>query len=201
MRTHGWAGSVPADDDEALARILGAAKAGIDRHHRPPRLAEIARDLGVSRATVYRYVSDGDELLVALAARETGPFLDGLAVALAGESDPARAVARGVRYVIDQLPRNPYLSLALTAGDSPGRAARITSPAAQSFGREMLRALEVDWAAAGFDDRLIGLLVEHMLRLVQSFVIDPGTPPRHGDDLAAYLELWLMPCVEAIAGR
>lgn len=201
VRTHGWAGSVPADDDEAFGRVLDAAKAVIDQQHRPPRVAEVARDLGVTRTTVYRYVRDSDEILTALAARETGPFVDGLAGALAGETSPPRAVARAVGYVIDQLPRNAYLSLALSAGDPGRQAARITSPAAQSFAREMLRVLDVDWATAGFDDRLISLLAEHMLRLVQSFVLDPGAPPRHEAELDSYLDLWLVPCVEAITQR
>lgn len=198
MRTHGWAGSPPSNDDEALTRLLDAARTIIDRYGRAPRFAELARDLGVSRGTIYRYIRDGDDLLEELAARETGPFVEGLKLALAGEVEPARAVVRAVLHVVDQLPRNPYIALAFADGS---RAVSITSAAAQAFGREILGALDVDWSSLGFDDELLRSLVEQMLRLVQSFVIDPGEPPRHGAQLEAYLETWLAPNVEAIIAR
>ncbi|CAB4699888.1 MAG: TetR family transcriptional regulator [Actinobacteria bacterium] len=195
MRTHGWAGSPPVDDSEALARILAAARQGIDQHGRAPRLAEVARELGVSRATVYRYVRDGDALLVELAAAETGPFIQRLTTELAGEADPARAVVRAVLFVVDRLPESPYLAIAF-APDGQNRAARtasITEPAAQAFAREILKAVEVDWVAAGIDERRMTFLAEHMLRLVQSFVLDPGDPPRHGPELEEYLNWALVP--------
>ncbi|WP_425302000.1 hypothetical protein [Nocardia wallacei] len=31
MRTHGWSGATPGDDDEAVQRILAAAAAALDR--------------------------------------------------------------------------------------------------------------------------------------------------------------------------
>src|SRR5208282_5099353 len=55
VRTHGWAGRPPADDDEAVQRILAAAKLCIDRDGAESGIAEVARELGVTRQTVYRY--------------------------------------------------------------------------------------------------------------------------------------------------
>ncbi|PRC52759.1 TetR family transcriptional regulator, partial [Mycobacterium sp. ITM-2017-0098] len=34
-------------------------------------------------------------------------------------------------------------------------------------------------------------LSEHLLRIIQSFVLDPGRPPRHGEELRAYLSRWV----------
>ena len=52
----------------------------------------------------------------------------------------------------------------------------------------MLRRFDVDWAGLGFSDADIDELSEHLLRIIQSFVIDPGRPPRQGDELRAYLQ-------------
>ena len=62
----------------------------------------------------------------------------------------------------------------------------------------MVQRLDVDWAAAGYDDADIDELSEHLLRIIQSFVIDPGRPPRRGEELRTYLHRWvgraLPPC-------
>ena len=46
MRTHGWSGSAPASDEEAVARILAAARKAIDTHGTDISIADIARTLG-----------------------------------------------------------------------------------------------------------------------------------------------------------
>ncbi|WP_244438602.1 helix-turn-helix domain-containing protein, partial [Mycolicibacterium septicum] len=64
MRTHGWAGSTPATDEEAIARILAAAGKAIDERGADFSIADVARTLGVTRQTVYRYFPSTDALLV-----------------------------------------------------------------------------------------------------------------------------------------
>ncbi|MBF4162483.1 TetR/AcrR family transcriptional regulator [Nocardioides acrostichi] len=198
MRTHGWGGSPPSDDAEARQRVLDAARRIVLERGRAPRMAEVARDLEVSRATLYRYAGDADDLVTQLADAQMPAFLAALETCLAGESDPARAVVAGLMFVIDRLPEDPYLSLALATDATGARAQSITGPQAQEFGRQVLGALPVDWPAAGFDAVRLSQLVEHMLRLIQSFAVDPGTPPRHGADLEAYLEAWLVPCIAVV---
>ena len=46
VRTHGWAGATPADDTEAVERILAAARVAIDRSGGDFTIAEVARELG-----------------------------------------------------------------------------------------------------------------------------------------------------------
>ncbi len=41
----------------------------------------------------------------------------------------------------------------------------------------------VDWAGIGFADDDLDELAEHLLRIIQSFVIDPGRPPKTGAKL------------------
>ena len=62
---------------------------------------------------------------------------------------------------------------------------------ALQFAGEMVRRFDVDWAAAGYGDDDLTELAEHLLRIIQSFVIDPGRPPRTGERLRAYLRRWV----------
>ena len=55
----------------------------------------------------------------------------------------------------------------------------------------MLRRFDVDWAGLGFTDDDLDELAEHLLRIIQSFVIDPGRPPRSGEELRDYLRRWV----------
>ena len=43
MRSHGWAGNTPASDEEAIERILDAAKQIIDERGSAMRIADVAR--------------------------------------------------------------------------------------------------------------------------------------------------------------
>ncbi|MDQ2628798.1 MAG: TetR/AcrR family transcriptional regulator, partial [Actinomycetota bacterium] len=93
MRTRGWGGDVPASDEEAVARILAATRRTIDERGEQTSIADVARTLGVTRQTVYRYFPSTEELLSATAIDGVGDFLDQLAAALAGIADPGNAVA------------------------------------------------------------------------------------------------------------
>ena len=88
MRTHGWSGSAPASDEEAVARILAAASRAIDTQGADISIADVARTLGVTRHTVYRYFPSTDALSIAAATNVATGHLDRLADHLAGITDP-----------------------------------------------------------------------------------------------------------------
>ncbi|GAB2665124.1 TetR/AcrR family transcriptional regulator [Nocardia goodfellowii] len=205
MRTHGWSGAKPADDTEAIARILAAAKAVIERSGAEFTIAEVARDLGITRQTVYRYFPNAEALLTATAIAETGAFLDVLAEHLGHIRDPAAAVVEGIAYTLERIPEDKYLGLLLGPNSTNAASADVTSDIALALGRSILQRFDIDWAAAGLTDTGLDELVEHMLRIVQSFVIDPGRPPRHGERLRAYLTTWVAPALSReqipLAGR
>ncbi|MFD8103106.1 TetR/AcrR family transcriptional regulator [Nocardia fluminea] len=198
MRTHGWAGTTPADDTEAVERIIAAARTAIERSGGDFTMAEIARDLGVTRQTVYRYFANADALLTATALAETGRFLDVLAAHLDHITDPAEAVVEGIAYTLESLAADRYLGLLLSPGRAGVFSPGVTSDTARAFGRSILERFAVDWERAGIADTALDELVEHMLRTVQSFVIDPGRPPRRGAALRAYLTTWIAPALREL---
>jgi AcrR family transcriptional regulator len=195
MRTHGWSGAAPASDAEAIDRILAAAKRAIDKRGSEIRITDIARELGVTRQTVYRYFPSTDALLVATAISEAAPYLDALTKHLAEIHNPAEAVVEAIAHTLERLPEEPYLGLLLSSGRSGAFAAGVTSDTALRFGRTMLQRFAVDWNAVGITDDKLDALTEYMLRMLQSFVIDPGRPPRRGQVLRDYLTEWVTPVV------
>lgn len=191
MRTHGWSGSAPATDEEAIARILEAAGQAIDVRGADFSIADVARTLGVTRQTVYRYFPSTDALLVAAGVHAASGFQDRLAKHLRGITDPAAAVAEAVATTLEWLPDDKHLGLLLMPGRPNPHTESVTSDVAQDFAHSMLRQFDVDWAGLGFGDADLDELAEHLLRIIQSFVIDPGRPPRRGDDLRDYLRRWV----------
>ncbi len=190
MRTHGWSGAKPASDEEAIARILDAAGKAIEDHGADFSISDVARTVGFTRQTVYRDFSSTEALVVSAAVHAVDGFLDRLTAHLAGISDPAEAVTEAVSTALEWLPREKYIGL-LIAPDGATHVASVTSDIALRFGREMVQRLDVDWAATGYRDAELDELAEHLLRIIQSFVIDPGRPPRRGDDLRGYLRRWV----------
>lgn len=191
MRTHGWSGSAPATDEEAVQRILAAANKAIDARGADLSIADVARTLGVTRQTVYRYFPSTDALLQAAAMQATGGFLDRIAARVAGMTDPAEAVTEGIATALEILPQDKHMGLLLGPDRGGAFSAEITSDVALELGRSVLRRFDVDWTAHGFADSDLDELAEHLLRTIQSFMLDPGRPPRQGTQLRHYLRRWV----------
>ncbi len=183
MRTHGWSGAAPASDDEAVARILDAAGKAIDARGADFSITDVARTLGVTRQTVYRYFPSTDALLVAAAVYAADDFQDRLETHLRGITDPVEAVTEAIATALEWLPKDKHLGLLIVPGRANPHIESVTGDVALDFGHSMVRRFDVDWAGLGFSDDDLHELAEHLLRIIQSFVTDPGRPPRTGEEL------------------
>ena len=199
MRTHGWGGVTPASDEEAIERILDAAGAAINERGGALRVADVARALEVSRQTIYNYFP-GNSLLEAVANRSGLRFIERLTDHLKSISDPVDALVESFSYTLEWLPNDKPVQ-SMLANDFGRTSTEVTSDMAKQFGHRIVAGLDVDWAALGMDDAAIDDLVEYMLRLLQSFMIDPGRPPRTGTELRGYVRRWLGPVVMAEIAR
>jgi AcrR family transcriptional regulator len=193
MRTHGWRGDPPRDDAEARARIIAAARRCIDRYGPKARLADVATELGVTRQTVYTYYAGTEDLFVATAQAAAEDFLDRLSAHVATLAAPAEILAEAMTYTLLRLPDDPYLSILLASGHTTTFTQGITSSTAQAFGRAILNRFPIDWAHLGYTHTDLDDLAELMLRLLLSFIIDPGQPPRTTEQLRAYFQRWFVP--------
>jgi AcrR family transcriptional regulator len=191
VRTHGWSGSAPASDDEAIARILEAASKAIDARGADFSIADVARTLGVTRQTFYRYFPSTDALHVAAAVHAADDFQKRLETHLRGITDPVEAVAEAIATALEWLPKDKHLGLLIVPGRPNPHIESVTGDIALDFGHSMVRRFDVDWAGLGLSDDDLNDLAEHLLRIIQSFVTDPGRPPRTGEDLRRYLRRWV----------
>lgn len=199
MRTHGWGGATPASDEEAIERILDAASAAIDERGAAMRVADVARALEVSRQTIYNYFP-GNSLVEAVANRSGLRFIEQLVAHLGGITDPVGALVESFAFTLEWLPGDKPVQLML-ANDLGRTSIEVTSDLARKFGHGILASLDVNWTALGMDDEAIDDLVEYMLRMLQSFMIDPGKPPRSGTELRSYIRRWLGPVVTSEIAR
>ncbi|OBF92819.1 TetR family transcriptional regulator [Mycobacterium sp. 852002-51163_SCH5372311] len=196
MRTHGWGGATPASDEEAIERILDAASEAIDERGADIRIADVARTLGVSRQTVYNYFPGTSSLLEAAATRSGMRFVRRLTEHLAHISDPVDALVECLAYSLEWLPGDKHVQLMLVH-DFTRASTGVTSEMGFKFGHALLAGLDVDWAQLGLEAADLDDLVEYLLRILQSFMIDPGRPPRTGEVLRAYLRRWVAPVLIA----
>ena len=197
MRRHGWSGDIPGDDDEAARRIIQTARRAIDERG-TVSVSEVAQTLGVTRQTVYRYFPTQEALMAGTALSAVNTFLDRLAAQLGSITDPTDAVVEGIAYTFEQIPHDRYLSLVLQPGKASAFTAGVTSDLAIGFGKSILQRFDIDWAASGFAGEKLDELVEFMLRILQSFIIDPS---RHeGRELRSFLRGWVAPAVRVQAG-
>ncbi|BBY19458.1 TetR/AcrR family transcriptional regulator [Mycolicibacterium litorale] len=191
MRTHGWSGSAPASDEEAVERILAAAGRAIDERGADLSIADVARTLGVTRQTVYRYFPSTEALLVEAAVHAAADFLDRLAEHVHGLTEPEEAVTEAIATALEWLPKDKHIGLLVTPGRADAHSESVTSDVALQFANAMVRRFDVDWTALGFSDDDLDELAEYLLRIIQSFVVDPGRPPRTGEALRGFLRRWV----------
>jgi AcrR family transcriptional regulator len=199
MRAHGWAGSPPSDAVEARARILGATRDRLAAFG-TTSTAEVAEQVGVTRQTVYRYFPTTENLLNAAAteavAELTADLVDHVREHLAAtDGDAGDAAVEGVAYVFEHLRDEPALNRLLAPGRMSSTVADLTSTSSIDLGRTLIAGFGIDWEALGWDESRQRELVEHLLRTLQSLVLDPGDPARSGRELRAYLQRWLAPAL------
>ena len=198
MRSRGWAGVTPSSDEEAISRILNAVDAEVAQHGSAIRLADVARRLGVTRQTVYRYFPNADALLIASAMRAVNGFIDQVIERANGLNDPVAAIVESVSFGVENLVGDPQLEalLAQRPGGEGGEAAiSLTSDTAMAFCLSVLRRLDVDWALHGFDEAALDELAEMTLRTIQSLLTDPGPSQRSGIALRRFVTRWLGPAI------
>ncbi|MCX2930144.1 TetR/AcrR family transcriptional regulator [Mycobacterium sp. CVI_P3] len=195
MRSRGWAGSTPSSDEEAIARILDVVDEVVAEHGSALRLADVARRLGVTRQTVYRYFPNADALLIASSMRTVNGFIDQVVDHVSGLTDPVTALVESVAFGIDNLAGDPQLESLLTRRHEGEAVTSLTSDTAITFCLSVFHRFDVDWRLHGFDTAALRELAEMTLRTVQSLLTDPGQPRREGIELRRFLSRWLGPAI------
>ncbi len=103
-------------------------------------------------------------------------------------------MTEGMPFAIEQLASDNQLEFVLNRRHR-GDQVSIISDTALAFGRSMLHRYDIDWAHYGFDEAGLDELNEFCLRVLHSFLADPGRPARSGDDLRRYLTRRIGPAI------
>lgn len=196
MRSRGWAGATPASDEEAISRILSAVDDEVAEHGAAGlRLADVARRLGVTRQTVYRYFPNADALLMASSMRAVDGFIDQAVEHVRGQNDPVTALVESLSFGVENLIGDPQLESLLTRRIEGEAVTSLTSDTATALCLSVFGRLDVDWQLHGFDTAALHELAEMFLRTVQSLLIDPGPQERDGIELRRFITRWLGPAI------
>ena len=195
MRSRGWAGVTPSSDEEAISRILTAVDEEVAERGSAIRLADVARRLGVTRQTVYRYFTNVDALLIASSMRAVNGFIDQVANHVGGVKDPVTAIVESVSFGLENLGGDPQLENLLTRRDEGEAATSLASDTAIAFCLSVFHRFDVDWQLHGFDATGLRELAEMTLRTVQSLLTDPGQVSRRDLPLRRFVARWLGPAI------
>jgi AcrR family transcriptional regulator len=195
----------PGPTDETAHRILGAAATQAEEFGlRRFTIDEVARRVGLSRVTVYRYFPKKDQLVNALILRELRRFLTQLDAVVDSHPTSVAKLTEGVLFCLDYLRSHRLLSRLLRTEPEfilphlTTKAGPVIAAARDWIGR-LIRA-EITAGRVSLPDQDVDLLAELLVRIVISLVISPDTALPIDDPAARrrLVQLYLNPIVAAL---
>jgi AcrR family transcriptional regulator len=201
MRAPAWAGlPPPANDTEARSRLLDAARQCFERFgFEKTTVGDIAAEVGVTRRTVYRYFESSDELLRAAFALAAGGIVERMLAHARRHRDPGVRIIEAMLFLLRELPADPRLGPLFKPSRGSGPDGRsMSSAVTMEVSHSALRAVNEDWSP--LTPQEVDELAELILRLLQSFLTEPGTRPRTEAELRTFLKRWLLPAIRVGAG-
>jgi AcrR family transcriptional regulator len=192
-------------DDETAARIMGAAlEQAEDFGLRRFTIDDVARRVGLSRVTIYRYFPKKDQLINALIMRELRRFLTRADKVLAMQPSPEGKLIFGVLFCLEFL-RNHRLLNRLLRTEPELILPHLTTKAGD------LLAAARDWIAGhiraeiragrlALPDQDVDGTAELIARSVLSLVLTPDTvlPIDSPRDQRRLVERYLMPIMDSL---
>jgi AcrR family transcriptional regulator len=166
--------------------------------------ADIARSVGISRATLYRRYGSHEAIFLAVLTRESKAMsedarahLDSLAL-----TDPAERTLEGMMFAIGQIRCRP-VHAAVFGGESAAWAAgqAIQMEALRRIGEAGVGPLVAPALADGaLSRRDVEDLVDWILRILISYAAVPGHGDRSPDDIRRQLTAWFLPAFRVRVG-
>jgi len=199
MRAPAWGGlPPPTSDTEARSRLEAAAQRCFERFgFEKTSIADVAAEAGVTRRTVYRYFDNSDQLLRAAFATAAGGIVDRMLAHARRHRDPGDRLIEAMVFLLREIPADPGIGPPFTQKRASAGSGRVMSSAVtMEVSHAALLAVNEDWSP--LTPREVDELAELILRLLESFLTDPGPRPRTEAQMRVFLKRWLLP---AIRGR
>lgn len=192
-----WGSATPNDPEAARERLIDAAESCFRRYGLIKTTVEdVASAAEVSRATVYRYFADRDELILAVLLREADRFLERLQRRVAQQPDLGQALVAGVLYTMKSVGADENLAL-LFAPEAVGTTTTIAGASAALFAitGSFLRPIFEAARERGElrPDLDIDDASEWLMRVILSLLTVKGPKARSRAETAKFLEDLLLP--------
>lgn len=157
-------------------------------------LSDVAAEAGVTRRTVYRYFDNSDELMRAAFVLAAGGIVERMVKHARSFEDPGERIVEAMVFLCREIPADPHLGPLFTTGRDGTRAGpSISSAVTMEISHNVLRAVNEDWSPLTSEE--VDELVELILRLLQSFLTNPGPRAQSEAKLRAFFQRWLLPAI------
>ena len=196
-----WKGKPPKNDEEARERIIRAARACIKRDGvTGANISAVAKQVGVTRRTVYRLFDSTGHLVQSIAAHSSGVTLNKMMTHVNNYPSFQERVVEAIIYLKKAIKNDSFLKAYFSAGSGSSNQVSIAdtfTPGALELSFQMLKVLYPQ-NAREIDPQLFRQLAEHMQRILFSLVLTPSLATDDDSALREYLNNWLTPAVDAL---
>jgi AcrR family transcriptional regulator len=162
--------------------------------------ADIARAVGISRATLYRRFGSHEAIFLAVITRESEAMAIDAGMHLATVEDPLERILEGMLFSIEQIGRRP-VHAAVFRGDSAAWAATqaIRVEALRRIGEVGIRPLlDASLEGGTVSEEDMTDLVDWIIRILISYAAVPGDGGRPPDEVRRQLTTWFLPAFENV---
>src|SRR5664280_128952 len=188
----------PSPVDEGEAILDAAASCYLRLGVGKTTAADIAREVGISRATLYRRHGSHEAIFLAVLTRESEEMAAAARMHLADVSDPSARILEGMLFAIGEIQTRP-VHAAVFGGDSAAWAATqaIREEALRRIGDAGVRPMLAPALADGtLTEEAMADLSDWIMRILISFAAVPGEGGRHPYEIRRQLSTWSLPAFD-----
>jgi len=161
-------------------------------------MEDVARWAGLSRATVYRYFENRDDLLMGVVEREARRTAADIGLRIRSIRDPGKYIVEGILQSLTEIPKRPALSMLFLA-DAVGVTSRLllTSERLVSIGLELLLPVIEPAREKGLlrDSVDVDTTIEWIFRILTSYLTVPSPLASSEEDMRDLLRRMLLPAL------
>lgn len=178
--------------NETRQRVLEAAIAcvrqwGIEK----TSLLDIARQAGVTRPTVYRYFTSREDVLSAALLQSAAAMARRLIAHIEGEADPAERFVRAILFLLDDVPKEPQLSI-MTLSSLATYVSEDALINAEGFGLSLLLMKQI-LAGVAMTEEEWREVTEATIRMLLSLLNMAGPVKRDEEQMRGFIIRRMLP--------